>query len=399
MVTNLFTKAVQATIDDEGYGAWRSIAAPDAVSLSLGFPYPESFPNDELLSAARGVFAEEGDVALQYTGGQYASGLADVVAGHARRRGIDCDAGEVVLTNGSTHAIDVVCRLFLEPKDSIFVEAPTFMGALRLFKNYDADVTGFRMDADGLDVSSVADELAARRESGRPIPKLFYTIPTFQNPTGTTLSVDRRRRLLDLAEEYDFVVLEDDAYGLLRYDGEDVPPLKALDDHGRVVHVSTFSKTIAPGVRTGWVIADGVIIEQVDRLNAGGTNTFTQGVVGRYCRDGYFDENVADVRRSYEQRRDQMLDRLAAYMPPGTEWSEPEGGFFVWVTLPDGLDSAALLSTAAEEGVVYLPGEHFFEGDRGNDSLRLSFSFATPDEIDRGIKALARAVELTLEAQ
>lgn len=397
MISELFTTAVQATIDDEGYGAWRSISAPDAVSLSFGFPYPDSFPNEELLSAARGVFAEEGDVALQYTGGRYAAQLTDLVAELALRRGIDCNADQVVLTNGSTHAIDVVCRLFIEPKDSIFVEAPTFMGALRLFRNYDADVTGFPMDDDGLDVGALADELAARRAEKRPLPKLLYTIPTFQNPTGTTLTLDRRRRLLELAEEYDFVILEDDAYGVLRYDGEDVSPLKALDDSGRVVYVGTFSKTIAPGIRTGWVIADGPIIEQVDRLNPGGTNTFTQGVLGRYCRDGYYDENVSELRRTYEQRRDLMLDRLTALMPPSTEWTTPDGGFFVWVTLPNGFDSAELLSTAAEAGVVYLPGEHFFEGRERCDSLRLSFSYASLDEIDRGIEALAEAIESALD--
>ncbi|MDS0294552.1 PLP-dependent aminotransferase family protein [Halogeometricum luteum] len=389
-------------MDGEGYGAWRSITAPDAVSLVFGFPYPESFPNEELVAAARAVFDEEGDVALQYTGGEYAGALADVVAEHARDRGVDCDPGDVVLTNGSTRAIDAVCRTFLEPGDGVFAEAPTFMGALNLFRGYDAAVTGLPTDADGLDVGALETELAARRAAGRPAPKLLYTIPTFQNPTGATMPLERRRRLLELAAEYDFVVLEDDAYGALRYDGDPVPPLKALDEEGRVVRVGTFSKTIAPGVRTGWVVAEGEIREQVERMNPGGTNTFTRGVLARYCREGHFERNVEAFRGEYERRRDRMLDALDAHMPPEATWTDPDGGFFVWVTLPEGLDSAALLPEAAEEGVLYLPGEHFYPdgGDeRGERGLRLSFSYAAPDEIDRGIEGLARACQRVLDAR
>lgn len=399
MLEHLFTETVQKTMGEEGYGAWRSISAPDAVSLSFGFPYPDSFPNEELLTAARDLFAEEGDVALQYTGGENAQSLAGIVAEQASRRGIDCDPEQVVLTNGATHAIDVVCRTFLEPDDGVFVEAPTFMGALRLFEGYGADVTGLPMDADGLDVSAMADELAARRDEGRPLPKLCYTIPTFHNPRGVTLPLDRRERLLELAAEYDFVVLEDDAYGELRYDGDPLPPLKALDETGRVVRVGTYSKTIAPGVRTGWVVADGDVAEQIDRMNAGGTNRFTQGVVARYCRDGHYDRTVAAVREAYERRRDVMLDRLESYMPPEAEWSDPDGGFFVWVTLPEGVDTSAMLTRAGEEGVVYLPGEHFYADGRGERSLRLSFSHASPEEIDDGIAALARAAEAAIESR
>lgn len=399
MFNHLFTQTVQDTIDTEGYGAWRSISAPDAVSLSFGFPYPTSFPNGELLSVARAVFEDEGDVALQYTGGKYADQLDKIVADRAGQRGINCDANQVVLTNGATHAIDVVCRTFIEPGEPIFVEAPTFMGALHLFESYGAAVTGLPLDNDGLNVEAVANELTKRRASGDPLPKLFYTIPTFHNPTGITLPIDRRERLLELAEEYDFIVLEDDAYGMLRYDSEPVPSLKALDQTGRVVRVSTFSKTIAPGVRTGWVIADKEIAEQVDRMNAGGTNTFTQGIISRYCSEGYFDENVAELRQTYERRRDVMLDRLAAYMPKAVEWTEPKGGFFIWVTLPAGLDSSEMLATAAEKGVVYLPGDQFFNEDQGAHNLRLSFSHASLDEIDRGIKALASASKEAFETR
>lgn len=393
---HLFTETVRDGLDAEGYGSWRTIDAPDAVSLSFGFPFPASLPNDDLVAAAEAVFEAEADRALQYGGGEYSARLAEFVAEREREHGIDCDVEDLLLTNGSTHAIDAVCHAFLERGDDVFVEAPTFMGTLKLLENYGVEITGFENDDDGLDVDAVAAELEARRDDGRPTPKLLYAIPTFQNPTGTTLSLDRRERLLDLAAEYDFVVLEDDAYGELRYHGDEVPPLKALDETGRVVRVGTFSKTIAPGVRTGWVVADPEIREQVGRLCAGGTNTFTQSVLGRYCAEGKFGENLAEMRDAYEERCDRMLDALAERMPESVEWTEPDGGFFVWVELPDGIDAEELLPAAAEEGVTYLPGEMFFPDDRGANGLRLSFSHVSFEEMDQGIAALARAVRSEL---
>ncbi|WP_134672494.1 aminotransferase-like domain-containing protein [Halorussus marinus] len=393
---HLFTETVRDGLNEEGYGSWRSIKAPGAVSLSFGFPFPESFPEDQLVAAAEAVFEQEGERALQYGGGEYVDRLTETVVERERERGIDCDEENVLLTNGSTHAIDVVCHTFLERGDEVFVEAPTFMGALKLFANYGVDVTGFEADADGLDVDALAAELDARRADGRPLPKLLYTIPTFQNPGGTTMSRPRRERLLELAEEYDFVVLEDDAYDDLRYRGDPVAPLAALDDSGRVVRVNTFSKTIAPGVRTGWVLADAEPLAEITRMRAGGTNTFTQSVLGRYCAEGRFEADVEELRAAYERRCDHMLDLLDEHMPPGAEWTEPNGGFFVWVELPEGIDAEALLPTAADEGVTYLPGEQFFPDDGGENCLRLSFSHVSLDEMERGIRALARATESTL---
>ncbi|MFB6210970.1 MAG: PLP-dependent aminotransferase family protein [Halobacteriales archaeon] len=390
---HLFTKTVREGIGEAGYGNWRSVSAPDAASLSFGFPYPDSFPNDELVAAAEAVFEEEGDTALQYGGGEYADHLAEAVAERARMRNMDPDPEDnILLTNGSTHAIDIVCQTFLEHGDDLFVEAPTFMGALALFKNYGVEVSGFPIEeGKGLDVDAVADELATRREEGGPLPKMFYTIPNFQNPSGTTLGIDRREQLLDLAEEYDFVILEDDAYGELRYYGEDVDPLRALDDSGRVIRVSTFSKTICPGVRTGWIIADNEIYEQLRRMSGGGTNTFTQSVLGRYCEEGLLDKNIQTFKQAYKDRRDHMLECLEEYMPETADWTEPDGGFFVWVTLPEGIDAEEMLPTAAEEGVTYLAGHRFYPDDQGRNCLRLSFSHVSFDEMERGIEALGTA--------
>jgi 2-aminoadipate transaminase len=392
---HLFTETVRDGLGEEGYGSWRSIDAPGAVSLSFGFPFPDSFPNEELVEAAEAVFEVEGDRALQYGGGDYADRLTDAVVRQERGLGIDCAAENVLLTNGATHAIDVVCQTVLERGDDVFVEAPTFMGTLKLLGNYGADVTGFGMDGDGLRVEEVAAALETREEP----PKLLYTIPTFQNPSGTTMSLDRRERLLELAGAHDFLILEDDAYGQLRYRGEDVPPLASLDGSDRVVRVNTFSKTVAPGVRSGWVLGDAEFVEEVTRMRAGGVNTFTQSVLGRYCTEGDYEANVAELRARYEERCEHMLDCLERHMPPGVEWTEPAGGFFVWVTFPDGVDTEAMLPTAAEEGVTYLPGNLFFPDDRGAESLRLSFSHVGLEEMDRAVGALARAARSAMAGE
>ncbi|OYR56563.1 aminotransferase-like domain-containing protein [Halorubrum halodurans] len=389
---HLFSETVRETMDGSVYGAWRSIRDAEAVPLSFGFPYPESFPNGELVSAAESLFEYEGDRALQYGGGEYADTLPEVIAEQARDRGIDCTTAQIHLTNGATNAIDTVCQTFLDPGDAVFVEAPTFMGALRLFRNYDVDVEGCEMDTEGLDVAALADELAAREAAGAALPKLLYTVPNFHNPTGVTLSADRRRRLCELAETYDFLVLEDDPYGQLRYEGAEPPPIRALDDAGRVIRANTFSKTIAPGVRTGWIIAEESFVEQFDRINAGGEPSYTRGLIARYAEDGRLDRAIEELRAGYSERRDRMLESLAERMPPGTWWSEPEGGFFVWVEFPEGVDAEAMLPAAIDEGVTYLPGSFFYADDGGTRNARLSFSHASPAEIDEGIAALATAV-------
>lgn len=397
-VRPLLTDPVRAAMDAPGYGSWRSLLEPDAALLSFGFPYPGSFPAEELTAATEQLLSEERDSALQYGGGEYADSLRAAVLDRAAERDIACSDDQLLLTNGATHAIDVVCRTFIEPGDPVVVEAPTFMGALKLFRNYGADVEGVALDDDGLDVEALAATLEARSQAGERLPKLVYTIPNFQNPTGVTLTEERRRRLLELAAEYDFLVLEDDPYGEIRFYGEEVPSVAALDDAGRVVRVNTFSKTIAPGVRTGWIIAQAPAIEAMKRVDAGGTNVFTQGVVGRYCAEGHLAEAVPELRREYRRRRDRMIACLDERMPAGVDWSEPDGGFFLWLELPGTIDADAMLPAAIEAGVVYLPGSLFYPDGGGHDRARLSFSYASPAEIERGIEALATTVRAAVRS-
>lgn len=390
------TDTARAALDRSTYGDWRSIATADAVALSFGFPSPDAFPVENLRDSVESVLGEEGGRALQYGGGEYAARLEEFVLEREAARGIDSDDSAVLVTNGATHALDGVCRAFLDPGDVLVVEEPTFMGALGLFRNAGVDLVGVPVDDAGLDVERLAETLATRRERGRPSPTMVYTIPNFQNPTGTTLPRSRRERLLELAVEYDFAVLEDDAYGDLRYDGEAQPPLKAMDDDGRVVRVGTFSKTIAPGVRLGWLIAHESVRDAVRSVTPGGSDTFTRSVVGHYCDAGHLEASLPDLRATYATRRDRMLEGLEERMPAGTAWSDPDGGFFVWVELPAGIDAEAMLSDAVDAGVAYLPGPMFSRDAGGQNRLRLSFSYAAPDEIDDGVEALARTVRARL---
>lgn len=392
----LYSDMVRETLSEPEYGSWRSIMGSDAIPLGFGFPYPDAFPLQELGASVDTLFEEESGAALQYGGGEYASMLPEAVMNIAAERGMACTEDEIVLTNGATHAIDLVSQTFLDTTDVVFVEEPTFVGALRIFQNYGVDTAGCEMDDEGLSVTALEAELERRKKHGEQLPTLLYTIPNFQNPTGRTLSTDRRERLLELAVEYDFLIMEDDPYGELRFDGEDPPLITELDEDGRAMHVNTFSKTIAPGLRSGWIIADEAVATQLNRVNAGGANTFTRGIIARYWDDGNYHQRVSEISEGYRERRDTMIDALNEYMPPGTTWSTPNGGFFIWVECPEEIDTDEMISDAIDTGVAYLPGSMFYPDDGGENKIRLSFSYPSPTEIDRGIERLGQTVAAEL---
>ncbi|MFC7072991.1 PLP-dependent aminotransferase family protein [Halovenus rubra] len=380
-------------MDHSAYGSWRNIATDDAVSLSFGFPDPDLFPEDKLHTSLKTVLADEGDDALQYGGGDYQESLTSFLKEQERERGIDFETHELLVTNGATDAIDTVCRAFLEPGDTLIVEKPTFMGVLGVFRNFGVNIVGVPVDDDGMDVEALADLLETRQTAGQESPKLLYTIPDFHNPTGTTLSRERRERLLELATEYEFGILEDGAYSDLWLDEQAPPPIATLDTSERVIRVGSFAKTVAPGIRMGWLTAPSKIRTAARSVASGGTNTLIEGVLGKYCEAGYFDDLLPEIRETYRAKRDHMLAELDRQMPADVTWTDPTGGFFIWVELPEGIDSQSMLEPAAETGVTYLPGPLFYPDDGGSNSLRLSFTYVKQDEITAGIKALAESIE------
>lgn len=387
-----FPGAVRAALGYEPPGAWMPPLPPGVIRLSAGYPFPASVPAAELSQAARDLVAAEQDLPFHYLGSPTMDRLAELVSARSAARGMAVGRGELLVTAGAAQAIDLAARALLGSEDLVAVEAPTYMEALEIFRNYTPHITGYPVDGGGLQVEALAADLAERRHQGKPLPKLLYTIASFQNPTGTTLPLDRRRRLLALAEEYDFLILEDDAYGELSFDAPPIP-LRALDSTGRVIYVGSLSKVVAPGLRIGWVAAAPTLVTAMALFKKDLDHPFAQAVTARYLAGIDLPARVAALQAAYRQRRDLMLATLRREMSAGVTWTEPQGGFFVWVRLP-GLDTAALLPRALDAGVAYVPGKYFYFGTgEGAEYLRLSFSYLPPEEMQRGVAQLASLLQ------
>jgi 2-aminoadipate transaminase len=358
----------------------------DPIYFGDGAPAPEAMPVARLRQASAHAL-EEAPAALGYGESEGYAPLRRLIADWMRPRAIDAAPDDIMVTAGSTQAIEVICRVMLDPGDTIIVENPTFLGALEIFETYEVKTVGVDVDDHGM----VIDDLRAKL-ADEPKAKIIYTIPTFQNPTGTTMPIERRRELLALAREHDVVVVEDDPYESLRYDGEPVPPLRALDD--TVVHLGTFSKTIAPALRTGWAVAPQPLFELMlaaRQLMDLHNDRMTMRTV-YYTAEGFLAEHMAEVRPLYKARRDAMLAALDEFMPAGCSWSHPEGGFFGWVTLPEQIDIRSFAEVAADHGVIAFPRNLFMPEEPRYNMSRLSFSTLPEDRIREGIRRLGEAV-------
>lgn len=392
---NLAAKSMGGVRDLGAYGGWRG-TKPGAIGLHGGLPFPDSFPAREIAEATAETMRQDAAWALQYGGGPPALRLKEYLGQVSERWGVALQGRDLLVTNGSSHAIDLACRALFDPGDLVVVEGPTFMGALRIFLSHQAAIETVRVHPEsGFDIAAFESLLADRRRRGLPGPKLLYAIPNFQNPSGVTTPLVARQRLVELAGEHNFVILEDDAYGELSFDGSRVPSLASLPGGERVVYCSTLSKLVAPGVRLGWAVAPTRLIEWMGSVKSdGGTSPFASSVVARYAADGRLERRIPELRAAYRRRCELTLTALETHMPPGTSWTRPTGGFFFWVTLPEGMDSQALWEISNDKGVNFLPGHWFYPpGDpRGGRHLRLSYSFAPEAELPRGIEMLAEAI-------
>lgn len=366
--------------------------ARDLIPLSWGYPCPESFPLEEMKHALALTLAEEGPASLQYSGGPSCSHLREELAHLGSARGMRAAPGEVLVTTGSNQAIDLAARAFVDPGDVVLVEEPSFFTALRIFWARAADVQAVAVGEDGVSVEELEDRLLALGREGKRV-KLLYLIPAFHNPTGGTLDAGKHARILELARRHDFLILEDDAYGMLHYDTPPPPPLKAADEDGRVIYVSTLSKLIAPGIRLGWVVARAPILAALRQVKLdAGTSPFMQAFAYRLCRDGGLEQRARELRELYRPRRDAMLAALEKGAPPGFRWTRPGGGFFVWLEGPGGFDAARFRPRATAEGVDFIPGANFSVDGRARAGMRLCFSFCSVPEIEKGISRLTAAL-------
>ncbi len=362
-------------------------AQPEIISFAGGLPAPELFPVAAVRAAADRVLAQQGPAALQYGPSEGFPALREWIAEEMRARGIRARPDEVLVTNGSQQVLDLVGKILLNPGDVVLTENPTYLAAIQAFQTLQASFVPVPTDAEGL-IPEAVPELIRRHR-----PKFLYTIPTFQNPTGITLTAERRARLAQIAAQHGLPVVEDDPYGKLRYRGAEIPPIKHWDEADRVLYVSTFSKTIAPGLRLGWVVAPAEIFNQLLMVKQAAdlhTSSLDQRVAHAYLTDNDQTAHLQTIRQAYGERFRIMDEALAAELPAGYTWTRPEGGMFLWVTGPQELDGLALLQRAVENKVAFVPGRDFFPGDAGANYLRLNFSNSTPERIREGVRRLGR---------
>ncbi len=369
----------------------------DVISLGGGMPDPSSFPTKEIIEITRDVLSTKPDRALQYgaTGG--VAELKEEIVRFMGKEGIKIEGPEnIIITVGSQEALDIIGRLFINPGDYIITESPTYLAAIQAFRIYGPKIVGVPMDNDGIRIDVLEDTI--KKLSGDGKVKFIYVIPTGQNPTGITMSMERRKALLEIASRYDLLVIEDDPYGYI-YFGDGTPPdrLKAMDTEGRVIYLSTFSKIAAPGLRLGWVAASKEIIRWFELAKQSidlHTSTLNQYIAAELLKRGVIERNIPKIKEIYRTKRDLMLQALGEYMPEGVTWTRPSAGMFIWLSAPEKVDTGEMLSIAIKKyRVAYVPGKSFYpNGERHND-MRLNFTYPTPQQIFEGIRRLALAIK------
>ena len=367
---------------------------PDVLSFAGGLPAPELFPIEEIADAHARVLAREGRAALQYSTTEGFGPLREWVAARLARRGIRVGTDQVLITNGSQQGIDLVARVLLDPGDVVAVESPSYLAALQTFAGCEAQFAPIASDDGGMDVTDLARLFALRT------PKLVYLVPEFQNPKGTTLAADRRAALVELCAAHRVPILEDNPYGELRFRGEAPPPLAALDDTGVVIHLGTFSKTLAPGLRLGWLVASREMVRSITIAKQAAdlhTATLAQRAAAALLETFDYDAHLAVLRRVYGERCDAMLGALDRHLPAGTRWTHPDGGLFVWAELPHGLRADDLFADALREKVAFVPGSAFFPDAPRYETMRLNFSNRPSDMNEEGIARLGRVVARRLD--
>jgi len=376
----------------------------DVISLGGGVPDPASFPMDEIKLIVAEILEEKGAAALQYAPTEGIDELREGIAHFMTKRGLRAKAENVLVTSGSQEALELTARVFIDPGDLVVSENPTYLGAIQAFNVYEPRMVGIPMDKEGLRVDVLERELRRIVSVGEHV-KLAYLIPTCQNPTGRTASLERRKVILELAEEHDFLVVEDDPYSYFYLDGVEPPSLKSMDSSGRVIYVSTVSKILAPGLRLGWVVADEEIIEKLAIAKQGVTlqsPTLSMYVLLEALRRGLVDRQIPKLKEIYRVRRDAMLEALETYMPEGVKWTRPSGGMFVWIETPESVDMDELLPIALREyKVAYVPGSAFHVDGRGRNTARLSFSYPPLNAMREGVARLAKLIaeRATLRAE
>ena len=374
-------------------------ARPEVISLAGGLPDTSTFPPEMLATIMRDLAMRDSARALQYGPTEGHLEARDCVVEVMAAEGMSVEADEVLITTGGQQVIDLVCKTLIDPGDVIVAEGPTYPGAVPTFCSYQADVVQIAMDADGMRIDALEETLDALAAEGRS-PKFIYTIPSFHNPGGVTMSLERRQRLVAIAAERELLVLEDNPYGLLRFEGQAQPTLRSLDGGNFVIYLGTFSKILSPGVRLGWTVAPGPVFEKMSMAKQGVdlcSSSLTQKFVGQYFATEDWRAYVDTLIGVYRERRDVMLEALSEHFPAGATWTRPEGGLFLWATLPSYIDTTDLLARALRENVAFVPGRGAYLDGRGGSEMRLNFSGVGAADIREGIRRIGKVISEQVE--
>jgi 2-aminoadipate transaminase len=372
---------------------------PEIISFAGGLPAPEFFPMREVEEACRHIVRENGEKALQYSSTEGHEPLKEFLATAMHKYGVPAEPNNLLLTNGSQQALDLIGKIFIDPGDFVITSRPTYLGAIQAWNAYQARYQTVNLDDDGMVVDEIEEAYEkVVAESGKP-PKFLYVLPNFHNPAGTTLPLERRKKLADIATKLNLPVIEDDPYGELRYEGEDILPIMTLIPE-RSIYLSTFSKTLTPGLRLGWIVCSEKLMLRFVQAKQGAdlhTGTFAQYVANDVCQRGLLKPHVKRLRGVYKERRDTMLDALVEFWPDCCGWTRPQGGLFLWARVPESIDTQEFFKDAIAEKVAYVPGANFYPNqDGGHNAMRLNFSYCPPDTIVEGIRRLGLALKKKL---
>ena len=386
-----YSKRVPADGTDAVGAILQAAADPKIISFAGGLPAPELFPVKEMKATVDKVFEEHGQEAMQYGAAKGVTALREVIQQHVKEKeNVDSELDNVLVTTGSEQALDLVGKAFVDPGDTVLVEQPTYLCALDVFRSYGANFASVEMDEDGMKMDALEEALKAN-----PNTKLIYTVPNFQNPTGRTMTEERRKQLAELAEKYDVYVLEDNPYGEIRFAGQHVPAVKSFDKSGHVLYMSTFSKTLAPGFRLGWLVADKNVVNKLTVLKQSAdlhTDNLAQFAVAQFFADNDVDAHVKEISALYGKRKDLMLEGIKKYFPEGVKYTDPEGGMFLWVEVLGVDDTVELFKECLEHDVAFVPGDPFFAGEVQPGAFRLNYSNMKEDQIEVGLKRLGAAL-------
>ena len=374
-------------------------ARPEIISLAGGLPDTSTFPVDAFVAEMDRIASGKVPEVLQYGPTEGLQLVREQITEVMLAEQMHVDVADVTVTTGGQQAIDLITKVLIDPGDILICDAPTYPGAIPTFCSYEAEIIQIESDADGMRIDILEQTLAELAERGRK-PKFIYSVPTFQNPGGVTLSLERRQQLVAIARRHEILIVEDNPYGLLRYEGEALPTLYALDGGAYVVYLGTFSKILSAGLRIGWVVAPPPIREKIV-LGKGAsdlcTSTLTQDFAGEYFKKGNWQQYVDDLIGIYRSRRDAMVGAMSEYFPHGATWNKPHGGLFIWATMPDVLDTSDMLAKAISKGVAFVPGTSAYVDGRGASSMRLNFSGVREDEIIEGIRRIGAVAREQLD--